>query len=128
MSQDDPYDLPAPRTRPYHERQERRRRTPPTSPGSSAEEDINYYERAIETAKKDLFLTIPRRERRHEPKVAALNIATAQRLVLAHMQHGIASGVEAVFKESHEPHFSLNMLTHQIKEYCKCVYALEGSQ
>lgn len=124
MSHDDPYDLE--HTRPHHERQERRRRTPPTSPGPSIE-DINYYEKAIETAKKDLFLTISRRERRHEPKVAALNIATAQRLVLADLQHIIASGVEAIFKDSDNQYSSISSLNLSIREYCEYGHAWRAS-
>lgn len=110
-------------TQDRHARQERRRRTPPTSPErpQHAPQPVSTYTvRAVEAARTDLFATMTRAENSIEPKTVALNIATAQRLVLADMQHNIAVLTEAVLGESLGM-LHIEVLGDSVKEYCRSV-------
>jgi hypothetical protein len=79
-----------------HQKWENERSTPPPEtlqsnpPASTAAVPVKWLTNAINAAKLDVFTTLTRREDNKAPKTAALNIAAAQRLVLAHQQWKIS--------------------------------------
>lgn len=105
-----------------HARQDERRPTPPGSPTPErSTRGLGIHPKgAINAAKKDLFTTTRRRNDERKPKTAALNIATAQRLVLADLQHDIASLAEVILSMDKlaEPN-DIKNLGRSIKEYCR---------
>jgi hypothetical protein len=86
----------------YHQEQEDQRPTPGPSPSASAvslgilpkdlsdqSATVTAIIAAIDAARVDLFFTLTRKGNPKIPKTAALNLATAQRLVLAEHQRRI---------------------------------------
>lgn len=107
-------------SRPYHARQDKRQLTPPGSPRRSTRQISTHPRGAANAARTDLFTTTAQTGRDSKPKTAALNIATAQRLVLADLQHDIALRAEAVLGDSADP-TDIERLGSCIKKYCKFV-------
>ena len=107
-------------SRPYHEHQDKKRRTPPPSPQRGTLKISTHPTGAVNAAKEDLFTTTHRTTDHSKPKTAALNIATAQRLVLADLQHDIALRAEVVLRDSAET-LDIKLLGSSIKEYCKSI-------
>ena len=107
-------------SRAHHVRQDNRRRTPPGSPERSTRPLSTYPIDAVNAAKEDLFITTTRTTDDKKPKTAALNIATAQRLVLADLQHDIANYAEVILDMDKlvEP-LDIKILGHTLKEYCR---------
>jgi hypothetical protein len=81
----------------------------------------------VNAAKRDLFTTTTRTTDEQQPKTAALNIATAQRLVLADLQHDIAKCAEAVLGNLAGPR-DIRRLGSSVKEYCKSSNLRPSSQ
>ena len=78
-----------------HQKWEDRKPTPPASlqsnpPAGSAPVPVKWLTNAINAAKLDVFTTLTRKKDNKTPKSATLNIAAAQRLVLAHQQWKIS--------------------------------------
>lgn len=95
-----------------HVQQETMRDTPPPGARPSVSADssnsMRYHETIIEATRLELCSTITRRENPEAPKVMALNIATAQRLVLADMQQQIASQVKKVLDTRAQPSLTMS--------------------
>ena len=109
------------RTQTRHRRQERKRPTPPTSPErvqKRADLVSTHAVRAVDAARTDLFATMTRTGDDRVPKTVALNIATAQRVVLADMQHDIAMLTEVVLRDSVKS-VDIKTLGRSVKEYCR---------
>ncbi|GAB7334730.1 hypothetical protein MBLNU13_g06662t1 [Cladosporium sp. NU13] len=104
-----------------HARQDKRRPTPPGSPKPERTTDPlgAHPKGAVDAAKIDLFTTTTRTADDTKPKTAALNIATAQRLVLADLQHDIAFLAEVILSMDGlaEPN-DIKNLGRSVKEYC----------
>lgn len=114
-----------PRTQRRHDVQEDDRPTPPTSPERGSGNAILFPTsthpfNAVEAARTDLFATMTRTKNNQKPKTVALNIATAQRLVLADMQHDIAMRTEVVLGDSVQPR-DIRELGLSVRDYCKCI-------
>lgn len=103
-----------------HHQQDKRRRTPPDSPQRSTRQISTHPTGAVRAAKIDLFTTTTRRKDDRKPKTAALNIATAQRLVLADLQHDIAARAEDVLSDRADS-MSIESLGRSIKDYCRSI-------
>jgi hypothetical protein len=75
--------------------------------------------KAIEVARTELFVTLTRRGDSSAPKVAILNLATAQRLVLSSIQHKILSSAHGVMTQ--DPGFvvPVDTMGYDIKKYCE---------
>ena len=105
-----------------HAAQDERRPTPPGSPKPerSTRPLGTHPKGAVNAAKKELFTTTERRKDERKPKTAALNIAAAQRLVLADLQHDIAILAEVILSMDKlaEPN-DIKNLGRSIKEYCR---------
>lgn len=107
-------------TQTLHGLQEKRRPTPPTSPERAHEpaDPVSTHPiDAVEAARPDLFATMTRAKNNRKPKTVALNIATAQRLVLADMQHDIARQTELVLGDSVKA-VDIKQLGILVREYC----------
>lgn len=105
-----------------HARQDQRRPTPPGSPapGRTTGPLGAHPKGAVDAARSDLFTTTTRTADDAKPKAAALNIATAQRLVLADLQHDIALLAEVILSMDGlaEPS-DIKNLGRSVKEYCR---------
>lgn len=100
--------------------QDKRRRTPPGSPERSTRPLSTYPTGAVNAAKIDLFTTTTRTTDDKKPKTAALNIATAQRLVLADLQHDIANRAEVILDlDKLVDPMDIKILGGTVKEYCR---------
>lgn len=76
---------------------------------------------AINIAKTDLFVTLTRSGNELAPKVATLNLATAQRLVLADIQQRIAKFAHDIVTGLDENQIRIDLLDLGIElaDYCK---------
>jgi hypothetical protein len=120
-----PHD-PVSSIRPANEYQvlEDQRSTPPI-PGALPLQFAGYnpglntiaLNRAIEVARTELFVTLTRRGDSSAPKVAILNLATAQRLVLSTIQNRLVSQAYAIMTQ--DPLFEVDLIGEEIKKYCK---------
>jgi hypothetical protein len=102
-----------------HKRQDERRRTPPASPERSTHPISTHPTGAVNAAKIDLFTTTTRTKADRKPKTAAVNIATAQRLVLADLQHDIATGAEVILGNKLVDPIDIKTLGRSVKDYCR---------
>lgn len=73
---------------------------------------------AVTVAKTDLFVTLTRSGDELAPKVAALNLATAQRLVLAHMQQNITKIAHEVLT-GRDDRPDIYGLEYELARYCE---------
>jgi hypothetical protein len=120
IREDSPEDQGRRRTQKRHDEQEERRPTPPTSPERAhgpANPVSTHLVNAIEAARTDLFATMRRVHDNDKPKTVAVNIATAQRLVLADMQHDIAAQTALVLGDAVRS-VDIKRLGILVKEYC----------
>lgn len=115
---------PDPRhTQRRHDEQEERRPTPPTSPGHAhepADPASTHPVDAVEAVRTDLFATMRRTKNNKKPKTVALNIAAAQRLVLADMQHDIARQTASVLGDSVQS-YHIKFLGTLVRGYCMLI-------
>jgi len=100
--------------------------TPPASTSGSTNSsatrwNASAHKVAIDSAKTNLFVTLTRTDNDNAPKTAALNLATAQRLVLAGYQHQITETLykAITLEDKDDAADELRLLNTQLHEYCK---------
>jgi hypothetical protein len=124
-------------SRKQHQAMEDGRRTPPLPSASTMpriprhllinstlftiDEKVTSLEAAIEAAKIDLFVTLRRSTDDTAPKTATLNLATAQRLVLADFQRKITKTLHEVIttNDKRSAEEAVKLLNIQLYRYCK---------
>ena len=114
---------------PAHQWYENRRSTPPLHEPSlptdkTRWEDFNatWRSKATDAAKLDIFTTLTRSGDDKAPKTATLNIATAQRLVIAYQQRRIAEETSKLYKQQppvHTDAYVFGKLASYIRTHCK---------
>jgi hypothetical protein len=100
-----------------HDHQDEQRPTPPGSPERSTRPIRTHPTAAVDAAKIDLLTMTTRTEDDRKPETVAVNIAIAQRLVLADLQHDIAMGTEGILNNSVDP-IDIKVLGRSVKDYC----------
>jgi hypothetical protein len=113
-----------------HKEWENRKSTPPpetpqsSPPASTAAVPVEWLANAIKAAKLDVFTTLTRRGDANAPKTATLNIAAAQRLVLAHQQWKISQIAAELYTRplsDGDSDILSDVLQKLIRTHCKSV-------
>lgn len=112
-------------SRPWHQIQENRRETPspPSSPRPHGRARTgNPKVEVWSILRSDIFSTLTSKENPYKPKTASLNIAAAQRLVLAQSQFDIAEKVATLYNANITsnllPAETMENLRMDIQKYC----------
>jgi hypothetical protein len=125
IREDSPEDQEPVHTQRRHDEQEFDRPTPSTSPERPHQQPAapasTHPVKAVEAARTDLFATMRRVRDNDKPKTVAVNIATAQRLVLADMQHDIAAQTALVLGDAVRS-VDIKHLGVLVKGYCTFIH------
>lgn len=93
---------------------------------STSQWDGATHKAAIDAAKTNLFVTLTRTDDDNAPKTATLNIATAQRLLLAGYQQRLTKVLHEVMTTEDDEHAQVawKSMDTLLYNYCKPSYAV----